>query len=481
MLLSLRSEAIGGIIWTSLNRFGTQLVVFLVSVVLARVLSPEEFGLIAMITVFNSLGGLLTDAGLCQSLIRTKDVDDKDYSTVFYFNFAGSIIIYLIIFLCAPLVAIFFDQPILTSLLRIYAISFVVNAFSNVQVTILTRELNFKRQFYITFPSLILGSAVGIYSAYTGAGVWSLVYSQLVQSVLNTTLYFLLSDWKPSFSFNKESFNKHFNYGYKLTLSGILDMLFNNIYYVIIGRFYSPAQVGFFNRADTFKQFPVNSISSVLNKVTFPLFAKIQSDDDRLKAAYRKVLKLITFLIAPLLAFMAILANDIFVFLFTEKWRPAAPYFQILFINGIFYPLHVYNLNLLKVKGRSDLFLKLEVFKKIIVIAVILSVFTFGIYGLLLGSVFISIVSFFLNAYYTSKFLAYSAFDQLKDLLPILFLTSCSAGVVYLVHKLLEGVNTSLVLGLILSMLSGLFIYVTFSFLFEKEMIKEIKNLIKGK
>lgn len=479
--MSLRNDALGGVIWTSLNRFGSQSVVFLVSIILARILSPAEFGLIAMITVFNSLGGLLTDAGLCQSLIRTKTVSDKDFSTVFHFNFIGSVVIYIVIFLGAPIVADFFGQHILTNLLRVYAFSFVISSLGNVQSTILTRELNFKKQFFITFPSLILGSLVGVYSAYSGAGVWSLVYSQLVQSFLNTILYFLSSNWKPSFLFDKISFNKHFNYGYKLTLSGILDLIFNNFYYIIIGRLYTPAQVGFFNRADTFKQFPVNSISSVLNKVTFPLFAKIQSEDERLKVAYRKVLKMITFIIAPLLTFLAVMADDVFIVLFTEKWLPAAPYFQILFINGILYPLHVYNLNLLKVKGRSDLFLKLEVIKKIIVVGVIFAVFSFGIYGLLLGSVFISFISLFLNAYYTSKFLSYSAIDQIKDLAPVLILTALSAGVVYIVKYFTPEFHIHEIIRICISMLFGLITYLLLCFIFEKDTIKEVKNLIKRK
>lgn len=478
--MSLKKQAISGIFWTFIQQFSTQGITFGISIVLARLLMPAEFGLIGMISVFMGIGGILMNAGLGTSLIRSTDITDADYTTVFYFNLVVSFVIYVIIFSAAPHIAQFYNQPILSEIIKWYCLTFIINAFSSIQHTRLTKLMQFKKEMLMTIPSLILSGIVGITLAYNGFGVWSLVVSAIVQSFAMAVQLWFYSDWRPTWNFDAVLFKKHFHFGYKLTFSGILETFFVNVYSIIIGKFFDPTQIGFYNRADSLKQLPVSNISAVLNKVTFSLFSKIQDDDERLKDAFKRIMMLVLFVVAPVLLIMSSLAEPLFRFVFTEKWLPAVPYFQILCWNGILYPIHAYNLNILNVKGRSDLFLKLEVFKKILLIVVIAISFFFGIYGLLIGSVISSVVAFFINAYYSGKFLNYSAFQQIKDLFPtILLATFCGGGVYlfdYLTVDFVQYDSIRLVFGSILGSLLYLFLAHLFKMTAFSELIKIIKK-----
>lgn len=430
--MSLKKQALSGVFWSALQLLGTQGIGFFVSIILTRLLLPAEFGLIAMLGIFMGIGAKLIGGGLTQSLIRTENLDEEDFSTVFYFNLVGSILVYAITFLAAPYIADFYNQELLTNVLRVYAIIFIINAFSAIQITRLTKLLDFKTQMKVAVPSLILGSSVGIVLAYQGFGVWSLVWSSIVQNLTSTIQLWYWSKWHPLWLFNRAKFHYHFNYGVKLMFSGLLDTVFSNAYALIIGKFFAPAQVGYYNRADTLQMIPVSVFNGVVTTVTFPLFSAIQNDDVRLKSVYKKIMQMVIFLVAPTLIFMAVLAEPLFRFLFTENFLPAVPYFQILCVGGILYPIHGYNLQILVVKGRSDLFLKLEILKKIMILLVIVISFQYGIYGLLYGGVLISIIGFFVNTHYSGRFLNYSAWEQTKDLLPIIGISMFAGYLVYI-------------------------------------------------
>jgi O-antigen/teichoic acid export membrane protein len=465
--------------WTFGQQFGTQVISFIVSIVLARILLPKEFGLIGMISVFVGIGTSLINSGLTQSLIRTIDPDQEDYSTVFYFNLAGSIIIYLILFLAAPFIATFFSQPILKPIVRIYCLTFIINAFSEVQLTRLTKEMNFKLQMIVAIPSLIFSGILGICLAYFGFKVWSLVWMGVSQAFLNTIQLWFMTGWKPSFTFSMKKFKLHLHFGYKLTLSGLLDTIFNNIYQVIIGRFFVPAEVGFYTRADSLKQLPVSNISIALNKISYPLFASIQNDDLRLKKGYKQIMQMVIFIVAPTLIILGVLAEPLFRLLFTDKWLPAVPYFQILCITGILYPLHSYNLNILNVKGRSDLFLKLEVVKKSLIIGIIVVSINFGIMGLIWGQVVTSVLAFFINTHFSGKFLNYSAWQQIKDFLPFIALAVISGLLVWWLNFSLNSYSD--LIRLILGGLTGSFTYLGLSRLFKINCLFELKNILLRK
>lgn len=479
--MSLKKQALSGIFWSSLQMFSTQGIGFVVSIILARLLLPAEFGLIAMLGIFMGLGNALINSGLTQSLIRTQDTDEEDFSTVFFFNLIGSVLIYGIIFLAAPLIATFYNQELLTSIIRVYSVTFIINAFSAIQTTRLNKKMDFKTQMKVSIPSLIIGSTVGIVMALNDYGVWSLVWSAVIQSLAATIQLWYWSKWKPIWVFNWEKFNHHFHYGVKLMFSGILDIIFTNAYTIIIGKFFAPAQVGFYNRADTLQMLPVGNISSIITKVSFPLFASIQNDDIRLKSVYKRIMQMLIFLVAPTLVLMAVLAEPLFRLLFTEKWLPAVPYFQILCVNGILYPIHGYNLQILNVKGRSDLFLKLEIIKKILVAVVILISFRFGIYGLLYGSVITSILCFFINTHYSGKFLNYTAWQQTKDLLPIILLSIIIGGIVYIFDQFLLTYPSYDIVRLIFGGLIGATLFLIAAYIFKMDSLSELIKIIKRK
>lgn len=479
--MTLKKQVLSGVFWTSIQQFSSQGVSFLISVILARLLLPEEFGLIGMIGVFIGLGGVLMDAGLCQSLIRTTNPDEEDFSTVFYFNILVSILIYLVLFFSSPYIAAFFNQEILTSVIRWYCITFIINAFYNVQSARLSKNLDFKTQMKANLPALFIGGSVGVIMALNECGVWSLVGIALTQSFMNAAILWIITGWKPLFNINKDKFKIHFSYGYKITLSSILDIVFNNLNMIVIGKFFTPVQVGYYNRADSLKQFPVSTIGSILGKVTFPLFAEIKDDNFRLKEVYKKIMQMVTYVLAPMLLILSVLAEPLFIFLFTDKWLPAVPYFQILCWNGIMFPINAFNLDILKVKGRSDLYLKLEFIKKILLSVVIFVSFQFGIFGLLYGSVITSLLVFVINTYYTGKFIDYSLWQQIKDLLPIVILAFSTSMVVFIFDFLLKETLKFDILRLCVGGMLGIFTYIIFSYLLKITPFLEFLSLCNKK
>lgn len=431
--MSLKKQAISGMVWSSIQTFGNQIIYFVVSIILARLLLPAEFGLIGMIAVFTGVSSVLINSGLGASIIRTNKPTQADYSTVFVFNLVGSIVLYFIMFIAAPYIAEFFKQPLLTSITRLYCLTFITDAFSTVQITRLHKHLDFKTETKASLISDISSAIVGVTLAYAGFGVMSLVWMAIARSVVSSTMLWSQSGWKPSLLFNWNRFYFHFGFGNRLMMSGILGIIFSNIYTILIGKFYSATQLGYYTRANSLQMLPVGTFSAILNKVTYPLFAEIKNDDIRLKSVYKQIMKMVIFIIAPVLVLMGVLAEPLFRFLLTEKWLAAVPYFQILCITGLLYPLHSYNLNILSVKGRSDLFLKLEIIKKILLTVIIIPSFYYGIYGLLWGQVISSCMAFFINTYYSGKFIKYSSWEQLSDILPIILLAITMGVLVYFV------------------------------------------------
>lgn len=475
--MSLRKSALSGMFWTFIQQMSTQGIAFVVSIILARILLPSEFGLIALLTVFIAIGNELVKSGLSQSLIRTENPSDEDFSTVFYFNMVISCLMYAIMYISAPYIAKFYNEPLLIDITRVYCLTFIVNALSIIQNTRLTKDLDFKKQTIINIPSLIIGSSVGIIMALNGYGVWSLVWSAVVRSVALTIQLWWWSPWTPILKFSAEKIKIHLNYGYKLTISAVINTLFKDIYTIIIGKFFDPMQVGFYNRANTLKQMPVQNFSTMLSKVSFPLFSKIQNDDVKLKSAYKKIMQMSIFLIAPTLLIMAALAEPLFRFILTAKWLPAVPYFQILCVGGILYPIHAYNLDILTVKGRSDLFLKLEILKKIIVLIVVSISFQWGIYGLLYGSVFLSIFMLLINTYFTGKFLNYKLIQQLYDIVPTILIAFIAAASVYGIDFLLKEKFNDLV-RLLIGGGFGIFTFLLMAFLIQLNSLAEIKSIL---
>jgi teichuronic acid exporter len=475
---SLKKQAVSGVLWSFGQQFSVQIINFVVQIILARLLMPEMFGLIAMLTVFISIGQSLMDAGMTSSLIRSKNPDQLDYSTVFLTNLMISVSVYLITYLSAPFIAQFYNQEILKDILRLYALTFVIRSFVAVHIAKLTKEMNFKTQMILQIPSTIVGAIVGVTMAYLGYGVWSLVWLHITQSIVYTLQIWIFIPWRPSFVFNKRRFKYHFNFGYKLTLSGLLDTVYNDAYRIVIGKFFTPAAVGFFNQAETMRLFPVQQISSVMGKVTYPLFSNINGDI-QLKNAYRITMKLVLFAVIPIMLILIVVAKEGFVFLFGEKWLPAVPYFQILATASIIRPISSYNLNILKVKGRSDLFLKVEIIKKIIGVIGIAVALPFGIKALVISLTAVSFIFVFINMFYCGKLIDYSVLNQIKDVgkLFIAGLVTFLLTVFIREYLITYTQNNLLIISLISLSFSVLYLgIITFT---DKEVIRSLKSIYK--
>ncbi|MGN6179861.1 MAG: lipopolysaccharide biosynthesis protein [Mucilaginibacter sp.] len=427
--MSTRHKAVSGILWALWQQISGKLVSFCISIYLARLLEPSQFGLIAMLSVFIAIGNSLMDSGLTSSLIRTSEPDQKDLSTIFYFNLAGSAVIYTALFFAAPLIARFYHQPALTALARVYGLIFISNAFFGIQSTLLIKDMKFRKQTNIQIPSSIVGGIVGILMARLGYGVWSLAGMMLCNSFTSTAFHWILSPWRPSFIFDIGAFKRHFHFGYKITLSGLLDTAYQNLYLIVIGRYFSAAELGLYSRADTISQLPISNISAAINKATYPYFAQFSEDVNQLKVVYKKLMQQVIFWNAPVLILLAIIAGPLFNLLLTAKWAAAVPYFRILCIGGVMYPLHSYNLNVLKVMGESALFLKLEAIKKVLSITGIFICVSYGIYGLLYFNLFFNFLGYYINSFYSGRLIGYPMREQLKDVLPNL-LTAAFCGII---------------------------------------------------
>ena len=466
-------------VWTYSQQFGTQIFSFVVSIILARLLLPEEFGLIGMLAIFVGVGTALFEGGMTSSLIRTKEVNDDDFSTVFIFNLIVSVLVYALLFLAAPYIADFYHQPTLKLITRLYGLTFIFSAFGAVQNTILTRNLNFKKQTLITLPALLISSTIGVVMAFQNFGVYALVFSALVNTFLTALFLTVSSEWKIKFDFDKAKFRLHFNYGYKMTLSSILDTVFTNIYQIVIGRYYSANLVGLYTRSNQLLMLPVGNVSTALNKVIFPLFSRVQDDIPRFRSLYKKIMLLVLFIVTPIVVLMGVLAKPLIIFLFTDKWIDAVPIFQIICFTGILYPIHMYNLIVLQVMGRSDLFLKLEIIKKAVLTVIIFISFFYGFYALLWGQLVSSIIALFINTHYAGKMLSYNIWQQLKDLFPIFFLALIIAIACYGMNNVLSSYDN--LVQLIFTGCSGVTLYVLAAFLFKFQSIQDIKNLILKK
>lgn len=440
---------------------------------------PEMFGLIAMVIVFISIGTALMDSGMTSSLIRTKVPDQTDYSTVFVTNLIVSFAVYGVVFLSAPYIAAFYNQDVLTDIIRLLALSFVIRAFVAVHVAKLTKEMNFKLQMQLQIPATIMSGIVGVAMAYMGYGVWSLVWLNLAQAIVFTVQNWVFISWKPSLVFDKERFKYHFKFGYKLTLSSLIDTVYNDAYRIVIGKFYSPAQVGYFHQAETLRLFPVQQIGAVMGKVTYPFFSKIEGDE-KLREAYRATMRLVLFAVIPVMLFLIVVAEEGFLFVFGEHWLPAVPYFQVLAVASIIRPISSYNLNILKVKGRSDLFLKVEIIKKVVGMVALMIGLQFGVIGLVLSLTIVSFVWTLTNMSYCGRLIGYKVFSQIKDISG-LFVVGGAAFVLSELFRLqFSELSESLLLIILMSGLVYLGVYLSLIYIFDRPLLKMVLGALKN-
>lgn len=475
--MSLRKQTFSGLIWTFLDTFLINGLSFVAMIYIARLLGPEEFGLIGMITVFIAVGASLVDSGLSTSIIRTKDADNSDFSTVFYLNIAVSFLVYVILFLSAPLIAQFFKQDILIGILRLYCISFIISAFSSIQLAKLTREMHFKKIMQLNVPGTLISIIVGIVLSLKGFGVWSIVWMQLTKEVLHSLILWIFSSWKPTLLFSKERMKFHYGFGYKLMLSGLLNTIFDNIYNIVIGRLYSVQSLGYFERARAFNLYPVTTLTGIISRVTYPLLSRIQDEKEKISKVYKQLIQFSFFITAPLMFGGAAVAKPLFELVLGDQWLPAVPYFQILCLASMFLPIHSFNLNILKVFGRSDLFLKLEVYKKMVIVLGIVVAFPFGILGLIWSSVISSFIALLINTHYSQNLINYKTGRQLLDMLPTFLIAGLISVVMYVAVLLLS--YYSLWFQVILPALLGMCLYLVIHVFLKSKPLEFGMQLLK--
>ncbi len=474
-MASLKHKTISGLFWSFSETGINQLVHLVIGIILARLLSPDEFGLIGMIIIFIAVSQSFIDSGFSQALIRKTDCKQKDYTTVFYFNLLAGILFYLILFFLSPSISQFFNEPILRDLVRVLGLILIINSFAIIQRTILIKNINFKLQAKITLSSSVLSGIIGITLAYNGFGIWSLVVQRILNQLFIATLLWIFNRWLPTLEFSKQSFKEMFSFGSKLLASGLINTIYQNIYYLIIGKFFSATDLGYYTRADHFSRIPSQNINGSVQRVIYPVLSQLQNEPSKLKAVYKKIIKSIMLINFSVMLGTAAIARPMVLTLIGEKWLPSVPYLQLLCIVSMMYPLHSLNLNILKIKGRSDLFLRLEIIKKGLAIPVILIGIFIGIKAMIMGMIFNSFFAYFINSYYSSKLIDYSISEQIKDILPCFVISICMAIIVFFTQVTIP---LSPLLKLIIGLVLGFGIVISLSRIFAIDGYKELKNVV---
>jgi len=415
MAESLKQKTVKGVGWSALDNVSQYIVSFVVSIVLARLLSPDDYGLIGIIAIFTAVCNAVISGGFSEALIRKKDASEEDYNTVFISNLFFSIVLYVIIFVCSPLIAEFFAREELISLTRVTSLGIIIGALALVQQARLTKRIDFKTQTKITLIASLLSGFIGIVMALTGFGVWSLVAQQISSQSLRTMFLWFYNKWIPELRFSSTSFHELFGFGWKIMASRLLDTIWKEFYQVVVGKYYSPATLGQYTRSKQFAQLFSKNLTGIVQRVTFPVLSEIQDDKTRMVAAYRRIIKTTMFITSICMFFLGAVSEPLLYCLIGPKWHEAATYLPFICISMSLYPLHAINLNMLAIQGRSDLNLYLEIIKKIVALGPLFVGAFIGIMPMLYTNILTGVIAYFLNSHYSGKFLGYSSLMQLKD------------------------------------------------------------------
>ena len=471
---NLKQKTVSGIMWSAIERFSLQGVQFIIQIILARLLLPSDYGMIGMLAIFLQVAQVFIDSGFTNALIQKKDRTEEDFATVFYFNILVAVLFYGILFFSASLIADFYNMPTLVLVIRFIALSLIINALSAIHRTKLIISVNFKTQSKISLGAAFISGVIGIWMAYVGCGVWALVWQTLLNSIILTILFYCLVHWKPLHTFSKSSFERLFNFGSKLLISSLINTVYRNLYTIVIGKKFSVVELGYYTRAEQFAIFPSNNLNALVSRVAYPILSSIQDDDKCLTNAYRNYIRLSSYIIFPLMVGLLVLANPIISLLLTDKWSGVVILLQILCLDWMFDHLSQINLNLLWVKGRSDLSLRLEIIKKTIAIFILFVSIPFGLEVMCWGRVIYSLIATYLNTYYTNSLIDLTLKLQVKDVFPSLILSFIMGGIVFICISFFETDIVKIVIGCI----TGMSFYILLSFLFKLDSFFCILTLI---
>ena len=472
-----KQNIFSNLIWRFLERTGAQVVQFVVAIVLARLLTPEDYGTIALITVFITIMNVFVDSGLGSALVQKKDADNIDFSTVFYTNIVFCLVLYALMFVASPYIASFYKNAELTAVIRVLSITILISGVKNIQQSYVSKTLQFRKFFFATLTGTVTAAVVGIWLAYNGAGVWALVAQQLINLTIDTILLWITVRWYPSFVFSFERLKALFSYGWKLLVSALLDTTYNNLRQLIIGKKYSSQDLAFYNKGNLFPQAIVGNINNAIDSVLLPVMSESQDDKERVKQMTRRAIKTSTYCIAPLMMGLAACAPVIVHLLLTDKWLSCVPYLRIFCITYMFFPIHTANLNAIKALGRSDLFLKLEIVKKIMGLTVLFSTMWFGVMVMAYSLLLTSFLGQIINSFPNKKLLNYGYLEQLKDILPGIAL-AVFMGVLISFINLLPVVA---LLKLLVQIVCGIVVYTIGSALFRLESFNYLKSFVTEK
>lgn len=474
--MSEQNTIFNNMIWRFLERFGAKGVEFLVSLILARLLSPKVYGIIALITVFTTILNVLVDSGLGNALIQKKDADDVDFSTVFLFNICICVILYIMVFLSAPLIADFYNMPNLIPVIRVLSLTIIVSGIKNIQQAYVSRNMLFKRFFFSTLGGTLSAAIIGIWMACKGFGVWALVAQQLTNISIDTIILWITVKWRPKCDYSIDRLKKLFSYGWKLLVSALIDNVYNNLCQLIIGKKYSSSDLAFYNKGKQFPDLIVSNIVASIDSVLLPTMSRAQDTPEIVKNITRRAMKISTYIMAPLMLGMAFCAEPFIIVLLTDKWLQCVPFLRIFCITNMFYPVHTANLNAIKALGRSDLFLRLEIIKKLIGIALLFSTMWFGVKAMAYSFIVSCVLSQIINSWPNKKLLNYSYGEQLKDILPSIVLALIMGICVY--PLIYIGLPT--ILALVIQIIAGAFIYWLGSSILQLDSYKFLIAVIKA-
>lgn len=469
-------KVISNFIWRFAERCVAQFVTFIVSIVLARILMPEDYGTVALVTVFTNIMQVFVDSGLSTALIQKKDVDDLDFSSVFYFNFIVCIILYLVMFFSASLIASFYEKPELVSIVRVISFTIVISGVKGVQQSYVSRNMLFKRFFYATIGGTIFSALLGVTMAYAGFGVWAIVAQQLSNTAIDTLILWITVKWRPKLMFSWTRLKGLLSFGWKLLCSALLETVYNNLRDLLIGKIYSSADLAFYNQGDKFPKLIVTNINTSIDSVLLPVMSHEQDNPEKVKNMTRRSIMVSCYIMAPLMIGLACCAKNIVSLVLTDKWLPCVFFLQIFCITYLFWPIHTANLNAINAMGRSDLFLKLEIWKKIVGMVLLLSTMLLSVKAMAYSLLISTLTSMIINSWPNKKLLNYSFIEQIKDILPAIGIALFMGWIVSFVELL----PLSLVLKLILQILAGAVIYIGFSAILKLESFEYLWNITKN-
>jgi O-antigen/teichoic acid export membrane protein len=473
----LREKTLTGFIWNVLERVGYQVITFIPTILLARLLAPEQFGLIGMLAIFMLLANTFLDSGFGVALIQKRDATYVDECSIFYFNLVIGIFLTLALCLAAPLIAAFYNQPELTNLTRVMSLRILINSFNLIQTVRLTRSLDFKTQVKAKLLAAFSAGLIAVVLAYFGFGVWSLVAENILDGLISTVALWIVCDWRPRLVFSLQSLKGMFNFGSRMLTSSLVTVVFDNLYQMFIGKVFSAAALGYYTRANTVRQVAMDSTSNAIGRVMFPALASVKDEPERLQRGYRKSVMLSTFVNFPIMIGLIVVARPLILVLFSAKWLTSATFLQLLSVTGLLSPLQVINLDVLKVKGRSDLFLKISLINRVAIIANIFITYRWGINAMLIGQIGVALIAYFLNSYYSERLIGYSMKSQVKDVLPSFFYSCLMGGGAALVGLLLREANSFVTL--FAQTGAGVILYLLIGYLTKSELLAETFDIIK--